>query len=294
MNVLVTGTSSGLGFATAAALARRGHRVFAGMRAPETRGDGAPQGLREAGGASLEVLPLDVESDASVATAVARITAAVGPLDVVVNNAGIAAAGVTESFTAADAQRIFDINVLGPLRVARATLPGMRSRGRGLFVNVTSTLGREVLPFLALYEGTKFALEGLWEAWRYELTSVGVDVVLVQPGTFPTTRIVANMLPPSEPERAASYAALQPRMGRFFDDLAAYARDERAPQPALVAEAIANVIGLPPGQRPTRVVVDPNGPGAAARINALADQEQASILAHLGLSDLASLDEAPR
>jgi NAD(P)-dependent dehydrogenase (short-subunit alcohol dehydrogenase family) len=294
MNVLVTGTSSGLGFATAAALARRGHHVFAGMRAPETRDDGAPQRLREAGGPGLEVLPLDVVNDTSVAAAVARITDAVGPLDVVVNNAGIAAAGVTESFTAADAQRIFDINVLGPLRVTRAALPGMRSRGRGLFVNVTSTLGREVLPFLALYEGTKFALEGLWEAWRYELTSVGVDVVLVQPGTFPTTRIVANMLPPSEPERAASYAALQPRMGRFFDDLAAYARDERAPQPALVAEAIANVIGLPPGQRPTRVVVDPNGPGAAARINALADQEQASILAHLGLSDLASLDEAPR
>jgi NAD(P)-dependent dehydrogenase (short-subunit alcohol dehydrogenase family) len=294
MNILVTGTSSGLGFATAATLSRRGHRVFAGMRSPDTRPDGAPQRLRDEAGPTLEVLALDVASDASVEAAMGRIAAREVALDVVVNNAGIAAGGVTESFTAADAQRLFDVNVFGPLRVARAVLPEMRRRGRGLIVNVTSTLGREVVPFLALYEGTKFALEGMWEAWRYELAGVGVDVVLVQPGTFPTTRIVANLLPPSEPERAAAYGALLPRMGKFFDDLAAYAGSEQAPRPELVATAIADLIALPASQRPTRLVVDPNGPGAAARINALADQEQTAILAHLGLSDLASVGGARR
>lgn len=294
MNILVTGTSSGLGFATARALARRGHRVFAGMRAPETRGDGAAARLREAAGGAIDVVALDVTDQDSVDAAVAHAAARGAALDAVVNNAGVAAGGVTECFTADDARRLFDVNVFGTLRVARAALPAMRARGRGLVVNVTSTLGREVLPFIALYEGTKFALEGLWEAWRYELASQRVEVVMVQPGTFPTTAMVANMLPPSDPGRAAGYGPLLPRMEKFFADLAAYAASGHAPDPRLVAEAIAAVADTPAGHRPARVVVDPHGPGAAARLNALAAQEQAAILARLGLADLDPSREPPR
>jgi NAD(P)-dependent dehydrogenase (short-subunit alcohol dehydrogenase family) len=291
MNLLVTGTSTGIGFATACELARRGHRVFAGMRGGDGRPDGAAQRLRDAAGAALEVVEFDVTSDASVDAAFAVVAERGVELEAIVNNAGLAAGGITESFTVADAQRIFDVNVLGAFRVARAALPGMRARRRGLIVNVTSTLGREVVPFLAIYEGSKFALEGMWEAWRYELASQGVDVVLVEPGTFPTTAMVANLLPPGDASRAASYASLLPRMGKFFDDLGAYAKSEHAPRPERVGEAIADVMALPSGRRPTRVVVDPNGPGAAARLNALAAHEQAAILAGLGLSDLATFHE---
>lgn len=286
MNVLVTGTSSGFGFATSVELARRGHRVFAGMRAPATRRDGAAARLRDEAGAAVEIVDLDVTAQASVDAAIALIASRGAELDAVVNNAGLAAGGVTESFTAEDAQRLFDVNVLGPFRVARAALPGMRARGRGLVVHVTSTLGREVLPFIAIDEGTKFALEGMWEAWRYELASQHIDVVLVQPGTFPTTAMVPNMLPPSDPARATGYGALLPRLERFFGGLDEYARSGHAPEPRLVAEAIADVVALPAGERPTRLVVDPNGGGGAARLNALAAKEQAAILEKLGLADL--------
>lgn len=286
MNVLISGTSSGFGYVTARELARRGHRVFAGMRQPTSRADGAAQRLRDEAGPGLEVVALDVTQEASIEAAVDLVARHGLELDAVINNAGIAAGGVTESFTADDAHRVFDVNVMGSLRMARAVLPGMRARKRGVIVTVTSTLGREVVPFLAIYEGSKFALEGLWEAWRYELASQGIDVVLLQPGTFPTTAIVHNLLPPSDPERAAGYGDLLPRMGRFFDGLAAYARDPQAPQPVLVAEAIAHVLATPAGQRPPRVVVDPQGPGAAARINEASAREQHAIMEHLGMSDL--------
>ncbi|MEB3224101.1 MAG: SDR family NAD(P)-dependent oxidoreductase [Candidatus Sericytochromatia bacterium] len=285
--ILITGTSSGFGRQAALELARRGHRVFAGMRDPATRADGAGERLAaEAAGTGLEVVALDVTEAASVEAAVAHVRATSGPVDVLVNNAGIAAGGVTEAFTEADAQRLFDVNVFGQLRLARAVLPEMRARGAGLIVNVTSTLSREVIPFLAIYQATKFALEGLWEAWRYELTGQGVEVVLVQPGTFPTTAIVQNLVPPGDPERATGYADLLPRIDTFFGGLAAYAQSGQAPDPALVGTAIAEIVAVPAGQRPVRVVVDPNGPGAASRLNALAAAEQEAILSHLGLGDL--------
>ncbi|MEB3329941.1 MAG: SDR family NAD(P)-dependent oxidoreductase [Candidatus Sericytochromatia bacterium] len=286
-NILITGTSSGFGRVTALALARRGHRVFAGMRAPETRSDAAARSLREeAAGTGLEVVALDVTEDAAVEAAVSHAVAEAGPLDVVVNNAGVAAGGVTEAFTVGDAQRLFDVNVFGQIRLARAVLPAMRARGAGLFVNVTSTLSREVVPFLAMYEASKFALDGLWEAWRYELTGHGIEVVLVQPGTFPTTAIVQNLLQPGDPGRIAGYAELLPRIDSFFGGMAAYAQSGQAPDPARVAEAVVEVVEAPAGARPVRVVVDPNGPGAAARMNALAATEQGAILANLGLETL--------
>jgi hypothetical protein len=98
--------------------------------------------------------------------------------------------------------------------------------------------------------------------------------------------MVPNMLPPSDPGRAAGYGALLPRVEKFFEGLAEYARSGQAPGPRLVAAAIADVIALPAGERPVRVVVDPNGGGGAARLNALAAKEQAAILETLGLADL--------
>jgi NAD(P)-dependent dehydrogenase (short-subunit alcohol dehydrogenase family) len=282
-NVLITGTSSGFGRVTALELARRGHRVFAGMRAPQSRADGAAEKLRaDAAGTSLEVVDLDVTDEAQVAAVVAHV----GAVDVLINNAGIAAGGITESFTVQDAQRIFDVNVFGPMRLVRAVLPGMRGRGEGLIVNVTSTLSREVTPFLAIYEGSKFALEGLWEAWRYELTPYGIEVVLVQPGTFPTTAIVPNLLPPSDPARAGEYGEILSRVEQFFAGMASYAQSGQAPDPQLVADSIARVLEAPAGERPVRVVVDPKGPGAAARLNEAAAREQAAIMSHFGLQDL--------
>lgn len=286
MNVLITGTSSGFGYLTAIELARRGQRVFASMRAPDGRNAESARRLRDQAGPSLQVLPLDVTDEISVERAFAQLSDQGVELDVLVNNAGVAAGGVTESFTAADANRIFDVNVFGTLRTTRAALPGMRAQRRGLVINVGSTMGREVVPFLALYEASKFALEGLWEAWRYELGIHGIEVVLVQPGTFPTTGMATRLLPPSDPTRADGYEALLPKIDRFFDDLDGYARSGGAPDPMLVARAIADTIELPAGARPFRLLLDPNGSGAAARMNTLAAVEQRALLSHLGLEEL--------
>jgi NAD(P)-dependent dehydrogenase (short-subunit alcohol dehydrogenase family) len=287
-SILITGTSSGFGRLAALELARRGHRVFAGMRHVDgVRAEAAASLQREAraAGGTLEVLSLDVTSGDSVAAAVDHVVRVSGRLDVLVNTAGVAAAGISEAFTAEDAQRIFDVNFFGALRTMRAVLPTMRAQRRGLLVQVSSVLGREVVPFLALYEASKFALEGFFEASRHELAAVGVDVVLVQPGTFPTTAMPTNLAVPSDPSRSAGYPQVVPHLEAFVAGLAGYAASGHAPDPQLVADAIAVTIETPAGQRQARVVVDPNGGGGAARINEVSAAVQSGILAGLGLAD---------
>lgn len=287
--ILISGTSSGFGRLTALELVRRGHTVFAGIRDAGGRRAAAAQALVEAAqGApgALTVLDLDVTSDALVDAAAAAANEG-GPLDVLVNNAGVAAGGVTESFTPEDLRRLFEVNVLGVQRMFRAVLPGMRAAGAGLIVTVSSTLGREVTPFLGGYCASKFALEALLEDYRYELGMLGIDCVTVQPGTFPTTDIVPNLLQPSDPGRAGGYGPLLPLLEGFFAGLGAYAQSGQAPSPQLVADAIADLVATPHGARPRRVVIDPNGPGGASRLNAASDEVQEKVLSALGLTALA-------
>ncbi|HRI66731.1 MAG TPA: SDR family NAD(P)-dependent oxidoreductase, partial [Polyangium sp.] len=127
--ILITGASSGFGKLTAESLAREGHRVFAGMRDPEGRNAGSRAELMAKGG-SLEVVDLDVTNDASVEKAVAWVEQQAGGLDVVINNAGIAGMGLTESFTPEQARAMFEVNVVGVQRVNRAALPLMRRQGK--------------------------------------------------------------------------------------------------------------------------------------------------------------------
>lgn len=279
----VTGTSSGFGRLIALDLVRAGHRVFAGMRDPEGRNAESARALRSAG---AEVLDLDVTRDASVRAAIDRVLAEGRGLDVVVNNAGVACAGLVETFTPEQAHKIFDVNVVGPLRVARAALPTMRAQGRGLLVYVSSTLGREVTPFLGLYTASKFALEGLAESLRYEVAPLGIETVIVQPGTFPTTSILQNLVAPADAERASGYGAVGELPGKLFAGIGAMVREGHAPDPQRVADAVTRAVNTPRGARPTRIVLDPNGSGGAARLNALSDEVQASILGAFGLAAL--------
>lgn len=280
--ILVTGASSGFGRLIALELARRGHRVFAGVREPEGRNADAAASLRAAS-PDVTVLPLDVTSDASAAGAVAAVMEAAGALDGVVSNAGVACAGLVETFTPAEAQRVFDVNVFGALRMARAALPAMRARRRGLLVYVSSTLGREVLPFLGLYTASKFALEGLAESLRYEVGPLGIETTLLQPGTFPTTSMLRNLVAPGDAARAEGYGPVATLPAGLFAGIEAMVREGRAPDPQRVADAVANVVEAPAGTRPARVVVDPQGGGGAARLNAASAEVQQQLLAHLGL-----------
>lgn len=285
---LVTGASTGFGRRIAYALARAGHMVHAGVRDPGGRGAEARAELlawAAEHGASLQVVALDVTEDASVNAAMAELDAA-GGVDVLVNNAGVAAAGLLETFTPAAAQRVFDVNVFGAFRMTRAVLPGMRARGRGLVVHMSSTDGREVMPFLGIYDASKAALEALAEAWRYETSSLGIETVLIQPGTFPTTNILANLVAADDPTRVVGYGAVAEGPGQLFASISRMMAEGTAPDPELVAAEVTRIVDLPAGSRPTRVVIDPSGFDGAARINATCDAVQADLLARTGLTHL--------
>jgi len=166
--ILVTGSSKGIGRATVVELARRGHEVVATARRPEALAD-LPAAQRVA---------LDVADDASVR----RAREEIGPVDVVVNNAGEIAVAPLESMPFDEVRRLYDINVFGTLRVIQAFVPAMRERGSGTVVNISSMVGRMGLPLTGIYASTKWALEGLSESLRFELGHFGVKVVLIEPG----------------------------------------------------------------------------------------------------------------
>ncbi len=280
-HVLVTGAATGFGRLTTEALLLRGARVYAGIRDVAGRHAAAAAAIRAAGGTVVE---LDVTSDASVQAGVAEVLGDAGHLDAVVHSAGLAAAGLIETFTADQARRLFDTNAIGAHRVTRAVLPGMRARGTGALIYLSSTLAREILPFLGLYVATKHALDVLAEATRYETEPLGIDTVVVQPGTFPMTGMITRLVAPEDPDRAQGYGPVAALPGALFGAIQQMVDSGAAPDPALVATAIADAVFAPAGQRPRRLVIDPNGGGGAARLNALSDEVQAALLGTLGMS----------
>jgi NAD(P)-dependent dehydrogenase (short-subunit alcohol dehydrogenase family) len=211
---LVTGASSGIGAATAALLAERGYRVFGTSRGPT---DATPAGV--------DMLELDVRSDASVAACVEAVVRRTGRIDVLVNNAGFMLFGESEGTSLEQAREQFETNFFGAIRMINAALPVMRRQGEGRIVNVSSLVGLTGVPLLSLYSASKFALEGYSESLRYELRDFGISVSLIEPG------FVATGL------RHSGQAATRP--------VAAYDR-VRAAALAAIGERIE--AGLPPGR----------------------------------------------
>jgi NAD(P)-dependent dehydrogenase (short-subunit alcohol dehydrogenase family) len=252
--VLITGCSSGFGELIAKTLAVAGHRVFASMRDIAGRNAAAAlalEGWSDDGGYGLSVLEMDVADTESVQRAVAQIMYSAGRIDVVVNNAGVAASGPIEAFDIRQMQQLFDVNVFGPLRVDKAVLPQMRQRGSGLLIHITSTLGR-VLPLSGgLYPASKWAAEGLAESLRYQVAPFGVEVTILEPGAFPTPAI-GKGLTPNDREVAAAYAALPRPVRRTTPE-----PDYEPPDPQEVAEAVKRLVDMPAGKRPLRSVVGP-------------------------------------
>src|SRR5258706_1843287 len=194
--ILITGTSSGFGRDTAETLRRAGHTVYASMRGVEGKNREAAEALRKLG---IKTVELDVSDDASVEAGVKNVLTEAGKIDVLVNNAGIASAGVTEAFTTEQAKAIFDTNVIGLLRVTRAVLPSMRQQHDGLIINIGSILGRVTFPFIGIYGASKFAVEALTDSLRYEISQLGVEVVAGQPSGYPTN-IFTNLQTPTPNE----------------------------------------------------------------------------------------------
>jgi NAD(P)-dependent dehydrogenase (short-subunit alcohol dehydrogenase family) len=182
---LVTGTSTGIGQATAVTLARAGHTVYATMRNP-AGGAAEIQAIAEKEELPLAVLPLDVDDDASVKDCVAQVLLQSGRVDVLVNNAGIEMHGSVEELPLAGFKRAMETNFFGALRCIQAVVPGMRERRHGVIVNITSVAGRIAGAPQAPYAASKWALEAVSEALAQEMKPFGVRVAIVEPGTIAT------------------------------------------------------------------------------------------------------------
>ena len=186
---LVTGCSSGIGQATAAALNQAGFTVWASARRTETL-----TGLVEAG---CRAIQLDVDDEASMVAAIERI----GPIDVLVNNAGYGLYGPVEQVGLTEIRRQFETNVFGLVRLTQLVLPGMRARRCGRILNVSSMGGRTTLPGGGFYHASKYAVEAISDALRIEVRPFGVQVVLIEPGWFarPGPSRPCSIKPPAPP-----------------------------------------------------------------------------------------------
>ena len=281
--ILITGASTGFGRDTAETLSRDGYRMFAGMRDIAGRNRAHAEALRAQ---NIDVVELDVTEDGSVDRAIAAVLKAAGRIDVLINNAGIASAGVSEAFTPDQAKVLFNTNVVGVLRTTRAVLPAMRAAGDGLIVNIGSVLGRVTFPFFGIYGASKFAVEALTDSFRYELSQLGVDVVLVQPSAYPTN-MYASIQQPADPARAAAYGASGEITGKMFATFTEMFSSAAAPNPHDVAATVAALIAQPKGSRPARTVV--GQPFGADAVNAATAPVQQGVLEALGLGQLATL-----
>lgn len=181
---LVTGSSSGIGYYTAIALAREGFHTYATMRDLKKADDIVESSKKD--NLSIEVLELDVDKDESVRNAVDNILKDKGRIDALVNNAGYGLFGCAEVISIDELKAQFETNFFGALRMIQAVLPTMRRQNFGTIVNVSSLAGRIGFPASPGYITSKFALEGLGESLRYELSSSGVRVVTIEPGAVNT------------------------------------------------------------------------------------------------------------
>lgn len=182
--VLITGSSAGIGLATALAFGRAGHTVAATMRNPARSPELATIAAREQ--LPISVFTMDVISDTSVSAAVAQIEKALGPVDVLVNNAGIERMGSIEQLPLSDFRAVMETNYFGVIRCIQAVVPGMRERRNGCIINIASVAGHVALSPMASYTSSKYALEALSECLAQEVKPFGIRVAIVEPGIIDT------------------------------------------------------------------------------------------------------------
>jgi NAD(P)-dependent dehydrogenase (short-subunit alcohol dehydrogenase family) len=228
--VLITGTSKGIGFETALAFGRAGHQVHATMRNPSHSPVLAETAARE--NLPITVSAMDVDSDQSVAEAIAAIVKGHGPIDVLINNAGVESRGSVEELPLAEFRAIMETNYFGPLRCIQALLPQMRQNRSGCIVNVSSVAGRIAVPPFSPYCASKSALEVLSEVLAGEMKTFNVRVAIVEPGIIDTAmaRRLENPATESPYRQAARFSAL------FSDSL------KNPVPPSLVAGKILEVV----------------------------------------------------
>ncbi|MFD5445751.1 SDR family oxidoreductase [Streptomyces tendae] len=275
LTVLITGAATGIGNLTARALARAGHRVYASMRAPETR-NSVPAGelhrLAEVERLDLHVVELDVASQESADRAVAAVLENAGALDVVVHNAGHLVTGYVEAFTAEEIAHLVDVNTLGVQRLNRAALPNLRAQGSGTLLYVGSTIPVTTPPFLGPYVVSKAAMDALALVTSYEVAPLGIETVIVMPGAFTqgTDHFPKAGRPADATGVTAGYRALDSLVARNEQATESLFTPGTHADPVVVAEEITRILSLPFGERPFRSVMD--------LTNSLVEQANSAVL----------------
>jgi NAD(P)-dependent dehydrogenase (short-subunit alcohol dehydrogenase family) len=257
---VVTGSSTGIGLATAATLARAGHTVYATMRNPKTGGEELRK-IAEREHLPLRIAALDVDSDESVRKAFAKILAEAGRIDVLVNNAGIPAMGAIEETPIAAFRATMETNYFGTLRCIQAVVPGMRERRSGCIVNVTSVAGRLSVAPQAAYSSSKFALEAASEALAQEMKAFGVRVAIVEPGVIATAIFGKVQPPPAD----SNYPHARRIYELFKTSL------ENPVSPYVVGETIREIVES--GSWKLRYPVGPDAEGFFAWRASMSDEE---------------------
>jgi len=245
--VLITGATAGIGRTTALHLAKQGHHVIAtGRKVAELAS------LKTEAGASakLDTLVLDVTSATSIASAVSAVAALTDGkgLDVLVNNAGFGVLGPTSEISDSEMRRQYETNVFGLMAVTRAFLPKMRERRSGRIINVSSVGGLITLPYFGVYNSTKYAIESLSDALRYELRPFGIDVSLIEPGVIRTNfeaTAVSNLASLTETPYSGALGKYE-QMSKMADRFAS--------NPIVIAKAISRAVNA---RRPSARYVAP-------------------------------------
>lgn len=251
--ILITGCSSGFGYNAAKYLAEKGHHVIATMRNVNGKNATPASELKEfasANGYKIDVLEIDVTSDASVSAAAAKLPT----VDVLINNAGLGFGGTVEAFTADEVLAQLNLNIVGTVRMAQVVLPGMRAKKSGLIIQLSSVAGRGGFPGFGVYNASKFGLEGLSEALRYEVAPYGIDVAIVEPGPF-ETNFFGSMVPAKNEEIAKAYQHVNEFMEGFGQNVMSLFADENAPtDPMIIIKIFEDLINAEPGTRPLRTI----------------------------------------
>ena len=223
---LVTGSSSGIGFETALALARENYFTFASMRNTDKASKILEIAKKE--NLNLEVIELDVDKEESIKSAVKKIQEQKGRIDVLVNNAGYGLFGCVEDITIADLKAQFETNFFGVVRLIQEISPIMRKMGSGIIVNVSSIAGRIGFPGTPAYISSKFALEGLSECMRYELSPFGIKTIIIEPGVIKTDFFSSMKVAKGKPdspyreitEKVMNGVKMMAEMGTLPDEVA--------------------------------------------------------------------------
>jgi short-subunit dehydrogenase len=258
--ILITGATAGIGRTTALHLAGLSHHVIASGRKPTELARLAAEARGLAG--KLDVVPLDVTQPASIAAAVVEVDRLTGErgLDALINNAGFGVLGPTSEISDAEMRRQYDTNVFGLMNVTRAFLPAMRARRAGRIINVSSLGGRVTLPYFGVYNSTKYAVESLSDALRYELQPFGIAVVLIEPGVI-RTQFEATAVAGISGFTATPYGRALAHYERMSK-----AADRFAANPIVVARAIARAVEA---RRPAARYVTPRLNSAAVWLSAI-------------------------